>query len=416
MGKLRGAVRVFLVLLISLVVLQGKDVLRLSAVEELASSHLYSLVQWEAANLFDKWVHRITVLLPGGDTAGDGTPLVHEYFRLGELERGLAGSLEEALFSANAESVESVEENRVELEKTRGRRLDLRDAVEELLEGQLDAAIFGEGLSQVWPLRALGIHFPPVDFRLDQSPRVLVVSPRDRIEMIDGILIKPTITLADMDSLERLVLEVEDLSALVEGTSGVATYPAVISPDHSLRGLLTTAAHEWLHHYLFFRPLGQSYGSDGETTSLNETLATIFGREIGELVYRQHYDQPAVSATVTPAVRSPTPAAEFDFRQEMRETRLETERMLDEGRVEEAEAYMEQRRLVMADNGYPIRKLNQAYFAFHGTYADSPASVSPIYDQLSAQRDASASLGDFVRQVASFSTYADFLDSLDQVD
>ena len=30
------------------------------------------------------------------------------------------------------------------------------------------------------------------------------------------------------------------------------------------------------------------------------------------------------------------------------------------------------------DNGIAIRKLNQAYFAFYGTYADSPQSTNPI--------------------------------------
>ena len=39
---------------------------------------------------------------------------------------------------------------------------------------------------------------------------------------------------------------------------------------------------------------------------------------------------------------------------------------------------MEERRLLMVEHGYPIRVLNQAYFAFHGAYAESPASSSPI--------------------------------------
>jgi hypothetical protein len=46
--------------------------------------------------------------------------------------------------------------------------------------------------------------------------------------------------------------------------------------------------------------------------------------------------------------------------------------LLAAGLINEAEDYMEARRLVFWENGYRIRKLNQAYFAFHGAYADAP--------------------------------------------
>jgi hypothetical protein len=299
------------------------------------------------------------------------------------------------------------------LARTEKKRARLRDQVEEILEGEIDAGIAREGLALGGPIRALGVHFPPVDFRLDPSPRVLVVSPRDRIEMIDGVLLDPGISLEDMEALEARALEEEDLSVLVEGTGGVATYPAVISPAFSLRGTLITAAHEWLHHYLYFRPLGQSYGSNPDTTSLNETLATIFGREIGNLVYEKYQVPPDTPSTPQPGPTPQSSADDFDFRLEMRETRIHAEELLREGKVEEAEEYMEQRRQFLAEHGHFIRKLNQAYFAFHGTYADSPASVSPIFDQLTTLRAASPSLGDFVREVASFSSYGEFLEELE---
>ena len=53
--------------------------------------------------------------------------------------------------------------------------------------------------------------------------------------------------------------------------------------------------------------------------------------------------------------------------------------------------------------------INQAYFAFHGTYAESPASVSPIAGQLHDLRQRTATLGDFIRTVARFDTYDAFL-------
>ena len=51
-------------------------------------------------------------------------------------------------------------------------------------------------------------------------------------------------------------------------------------------------------------------------------------------------------------------------------------------------------------NGYPIRKLNTAYFAFNGTYADNPASVSPIEPQLRAIRADSQGVAEFLRTVS----------------
>ena len=76
----------------------------------------------------------------------------------------------------------------------------------------------------------------------------------------------------------------------------------------------------------------------------------------------------------------------FGFNEEMRETRLRVDELLANGKVGEAEAYMEERRLFFVENGYPIRRLNQAYFAFQGTYAENAASSSPIAGQLNRFR------------------------------
>ncbi|MCK9518417.1 MAG: hypothetical protein M0R74_05220, partial [Dehalococcoidia bacterium] len=48
------------------------------------------------------------------------------------------------------------------------------------------------------------------------------------------------------------------------------------------------------------------------------------------------------------------------------------------GKIDEAERLMEERRQFLAEHGITIRKINQAYFAFYGTYADTPASSDPV--------------------------------------
>ena len=95
----------------------------------------------------------------------------------------------------------------------------------------------------------------------------------------------------------------------------------------------------------------------------------------------------------------------FDFNKEMREIRLTVDDYLSQGEVEEAERFMEEKRQFLADNGYYIRKLNQAYFAFHGSYADSPTSVSPIGGELEKLREDSPSLGNFIKTVSGISSY-----------
>ena len=86
----------------------------------------------------------------------------------------------------------------------------------------------------------------------------------------------------------------------------------------------------------------------------------------------------------------------------MHTTRVKTDELLAAGKIEEAEAYMEARREIFWQNGYTIRKLNQAYFAFHGAYADIPAFENPIGNAIQSLRDSSPSLEAFLKTVSSY--------------
>ena len=77
---------------------------------------------------------------------------------------------------------------------------------------------------------------------------------------------------------------------------------------------------------------------------------------------------------------------------------------------------MEERRLLFVEKGIFIRKLNQAYFAFYGTYAESPTSVSPIGDQLHSFRNAVPNLRTFIREVSQVSNYDEFLERLTKIE
>ncbi len=64
--------------------------------------------------------------------------------------------------------------------------------------------------------------------------------------------------------------------------------------------------------------------------------------------------------------------------------------------------------------GYSLRRLNQAYFAFHGSYATSPASVDPIGPWLHQLRDQSGSLKAFVDRASQISSLDDLLRAIGQ--
>jgi hypothetical protein len=164
---------------------------------------------------------------------------------------------------------------------------------------------------------------------------------------------------------------------------------------------------EWAHQYLAFKPLGFLYLADSlglrqdpAVIVMNETLAGMIAREVGNKVYERYY------LNTGRKLNGPDPAA-FDFDKEMRETRLNVDVLLAAGRIDEAERYMEGRRIDFNRYGYAIRKLNQAYFAFHGIYGQDPGAVSPVYQNMLKLRRACPDLAGFVDRISGMTVYAD---------
>ena len=76
-----------------------------------------------------------------------------------------------------------------------------------------------------------------------------------------------------------------DLSAVTIRIGGLAAYPAPVAHNSHLRAVLGTAAHEWVHHYMFFRPLGQAMFRSENMVTINETVADIIGRYLADHAY-----------------------------------------------------------------------------------------------------------------------------------
>jgi len=182
----------------------------------------------------------------------------------------------------------------------------------------------------------------------------------------------------------------------------------MVYQTNSLEWLSDVVAHEWIHNYLTLRPLGLNYMDNQEMRTINETTASIAGTEIGRALLETYYPEllppPAPAAPPPAAAPQPAEPPEFDYHVEMRETRVEVDRLLAEGKIEEAEAYMENRRVEFWQNGYHIRKLNQAFFAFHGSYADDPrggaAGEDPVGAAVRSLRLQSSSLEDFLNRIS----------------
>jgi hypothetical protein len=291
---------------------------------------------------------------------------------------------------------------------------DNATAQERLIEQRVRAAFSEQGIYN--PLDrciTLKVGFPPVNIYVGKPPHLLVVSPRDRIENIREVTLLPEMDEKDMAAIEAKI-DALGYSSLVVDLGGISTFPSYITDDADTRFIIDTAAHEWLHLYLTFTPLGflnlldkVGLRQDYDISTMNETVAGIISREIGEMVYRKYYAPPVTNNT-TPEVAAPG----FDFNKEMREIRLAVDSYLAKGEIETAEQFMEAKRQYLAANGYHLRKLNQAYFAFHGTYADSPTSVSPIGEELKTLRDRSVSLKDFLDRVDAMTSRQDLADSI----
>lgn len=404
--------RGFLLLLLSgLLLTAGGGDYRPSAVDLAAAPYRYSIVAWELNHLPDNALRRLAALLPGREELPRSERLAQaqEFFALGQELRHWARRQRQNTVAYRPPTVQEL----TALSRRERRRQELRPAAEATVEAELSRVLAAQGITAPW-----GGVFPPVDAVFGGPPSVLVVSPRDRIARQQSVLLRPGLSAAVKGDIEEELLRAANLSALVEDTGGLSVYPSIVLDTVGLRYALEITAHEWLHQWLFFRPLGRNFQASPEMLTLNETVASVAGAELGDLAWAAMTGQPRPPNPVTDAAASsdeppPVPAVRdggFDFTAEMRQTRIRTEELLAAGEIAAAEAYMERRRQYFVANNYYIRKLNQAYFAFYGSYATGPGSVSPIGGQVWELRRRSPTLKDFLERAAQFGSYREFVE------
>ena len=299
---------------------------------------------------------------------------------------------------------------------------DLRHRMER--ESLMAEAILGEQVSSVLQMVNFGLLrqiLPPVTGDFTPLPYLLIVSPRERIESVYQRSLRTGFTAADQVALEREIEAAQpDYAAYVTAIGGLSAYPSMLLESTDIHWIADVFAHEWTHHYLMFHPLGIYYTRDAETRTINETTASLMGEWAGQEIMLRYYapllaQDKSLPSTIKKeekeeeeqAEETPSEPPRFDFRAEMHETRVNVDEMLAAGQIQAAEDYMEERRQFFVEHGYQIRRLNQAYFAFHGAYASHPggaAGEDPIGPRVRRLWALSTTPNAFLRRIAPITT------------
>ncbi len=364
--------------------------------------------------------------LPDYVQRGDQITVVMESLRLTESILRAENQLQLIYTDPNIPDKEKQAAHlRAELNRLNARQNQIAPLAESVLQSQVAETLAELGLT------LLGQPTPPVLYHITPLPMNLILSRREKIEQINAISLQPGVPLEQQIKIEDGVAQKLNVSTLIVPVGGIGTYPTMVMRTDYFTWQVGVVVHEWTHNFLTLRPLGVNYSTTPELRTMNETAASIVENEIGPILLARFY--PTVTASsLDPSTRSgqrfglaawnpnisqPDDPPPFDFRAEMHTTRVRADELLAAGQIEEAEAYMEVRRQFFWDNGYAIRKLNQAYFAFYGAYADAPggaAGEDPVGPAVRALREQSDSLADFLNTISWMNSYEDLLEAIGQ--
>ena len=344
--------------------------------------------------------------------------VVLEYLDLVAEIRRVDGQVNEIFANPDIEDPAAASQPlRTRLDALSYHRSLLAPVAESVLEGQVAAILSDMGFG------IAGKPIPPVLYRTTPLPLALIISPREVIRQEADVSLVPYLSIEQKVALEDQVEQSLNVSSLVVNIGGIGLYPSMIMETTDINWLAEVVAHEWTHNYLTLRPLGVNYLTSPELRTMNETAASIAGKEIGRAVVARYYAEylppPASQGPTSPPATAVEDLPVFDFRAEMHATRLKADALLAEGKIEEAEAYMEGRRRVFWDNGYHnIRKLNQAYFAFYGAYADQPggpAGADPVGEAVRQLWSQSPDLISFLYQISWMTSFEQLARAIDQI-
>ncbi|HLF72402.1 MAG TPA: hypothetical protein VI759_09655 [Dehalococcoidia bacterium] len=400
--------RRFAALVLGLVLAVAAFVASLAVVPLLQTGpNQYNVAAWEARNVASKWLYAFGDLFRGGRSEAEQDADIARFFSLvreiDTLERQQSDALQ------RGEPQDPSRE--AGLAARREERDRLENRVEATIESRLTRTLEDEGITRDFGL--FHAVWPPVDFEFTNPPRNLAISPRDEIKLTDTELLREDLSLEEVEAIEAQKQQQDNVSALAFTLGGLSAYPTIIAYDGDYQSALATIAHEWLHNYLFFRPLGLHYAKNYDVRSINETVAELAGQELARDLLKR-WPAPAITqpssppAAASPAPSTPQPPS-IDIGAELRKLRGEVDALLAQHKLDEAEALMEQRRQEFAEKDYRFRKINQAYFAFTNLYAGeagSPGATNPIGPKVDELRRRSPTLRVFLNRIGGVTSVA----------
>ncbi len=249
-----------------------------------------------------------------------------------------------------------------------------------------------------------GIIFPLPEFTTNHSPKLLVISPRNKIYREDELLLNHDLSVQEIKDIEESVQSEIDYSSIVINIGGVAAYPSIIKDSDNYGDLFKAHAHEWLHQYLILFPLGRAYFKDPNMKIVNETLANIYSERLFNSVCSKKIK---LQDSICKSKVKELPG-KFNYELFIRNLRLDVDELLELGKINQAEELMESSRFELEKRGYYIRKINQAWFAFNGTYADSPASSSNVDQEIESFIDSQESFGIAIRKLRKVKDFEEY--------
>lgn len=391
-------------------------VTRLGAI---TAPYTFDFVTWTAASLLGKLDAELFGVHPYLDEARR-SQYVREYLDLVNQIHSLEAQVDQLYTDPDVADPEAASADlRAQRDALREEQRRRQPLAESIIEGQIASVLRDEGMA------FLGQVLPPVAMHFAELPNILVISPRDHIDTAYTQGLAPGIPVDVKEQIEARADAALDMSSLVVSIGGMALYPSMVIETGWWYSAFEVSAHEWTHHWFFLFPIGLNYmGPHPETRAINETTTSVIGHVIGRKVIERFYPELVESLPPLPWEVEPPPPPDpnapppaFDYRAEMHTTRVTVDRLLAEGRVEAAEAYMEERRRVFVANGHNIRKLNQAYFAFYGGYQSAPggaAGEDPIGPAVREIYALAPSLVDFYWRMAGVVTMADLERALER--
>ena len=189
-------------------------------------SYRFSIVKWESRAI----PHEANQWLFGSNKKiDDEVHLVTEYFSTIQRIKTLKSEIG-AINAGNEQGdLASLE---AELNMLQEQKTVLKDTVERIIEKQIKKTLAQQDIfNPIDRYVRLKVNFPPLNFKLEKPPYLLVISPRDRIESIREITLQPSISLEEIEDIEAEVDKLGVSSLVVELGGLGATYPSFVTRD-----------------------------------------------------------------------------------------------------------------------------------------------------------------------------------------